>query len=49
MGRPCEHPLEVCLKFDEMADYVIDQDLGRKINREEAREIPGNKMRTVFN
>lgn len=39
MGRSCEHPLEVCLKFDEMADYLIDQGLGRKITREEAREI----------
>jgi H+/Na+-translocating ferredoxin:NAD+ oxidoreductase subunit B len=39
MGRPCGHPLEVCLKFDEMADYVIDQGLGRKVSREEARQI----------
>jgi ferredoxin len=39
MGRPCEHPLEVCLKFDEMAQYVIEQGLGREITREEAREI----------
>lgn len=39
MGRACNHPLEVCLKFDEMAQYVIDQGLGREITREEAREI----------
>ncbi len=38
MGRPCEHPLEVCLKFDEMADYLIDHGLGKEITREEARE-----------
>jgi hypothetical protein len=39
MERSCEHPLEVCLKFDEMAQYLIDQGLGRQINREEARQI----------
>lgn len=38
-GRGCEHPTEVCLKFDEMARYVIDRNLGREITREEAREI----------
>ncbi len=39
MGRACEHPLEVCLKFDEMAQYLIDRDLGRQVSREEARTI----------
>ncbi len=39
MGRSCEHPFEVCLKFDEMAQYLIDQDLGRQVNRDEARKI----------
>lgn len=38
-GRPCEHPLEVCLKFDEMAQYLIDRGLGREISRVEAKEI----------
>ena len=38
-GRPCEHPTEVCIKFDEIARYVIDRKLGRKISRDEAREI----------
>ncbi len=38
-GRGCEHPTEVCLKFDEMARYVIDRNLGREITREEAREV----------
>jgi len=37
--RPCEHPLEVCMKFDEMAEYLIERGLGRQITREEAREI----------
>ena len=38
-GRPCEHPTEVCIKFDEIARYVIDKKLGREITRDEAREI----------
>jgi ferredoxin len=38
-GRPCEHPTEVCIKFDEVARYVIDRKLGKKISRDEAREI----------
>ena len=38
-GQGCDHPTEVCMKFDEMARYVIDQGLGREITREEALEI----------
>ena len=38
-GRACGHPLEVCLKFDELADFLIARGLGREITREEAREI----------
>jgi Pyruvate/2-oxoacid:ferredoxin oxidoreductase delta subunit len=38
-GRGCEHPLEVCLKFDELADFVIDQGLARELSREEALEV----------
>jgi ferredoxin len=38
-GRPCEHPTEVCIKFDEMAGYVIDRKLGKKISREEALDL----------
>jgi ferredoxin len=38
LGRPCGHPLEVCLKFDDMADYLIDRGFGREITREGARE-----------
>ncbi|MCM2284279.1 MAG: 4Fe-4S binding protein [Desulfobacula sp.] len=39
MDRACEHPLEVCLKFDDMAAYLIDQGLGREITQEEAGQI----------
>jgi len=38
-GMSCEHPTEVCMKFDEVAQYVIDRKLGREITREKAREI----------
>ena len=38
-GRGCEHPMEVCMKFDEVAQYVIDRKLGRELGREEAQDI----------
>ncbi|GAB4246784.1 MULTISPECIES: DUF362 domain-containing protein [Deferrisoma] len=38
-GRPCPHPEEVCLKFDELAEYLIDSGLGREISRDEARHL----------
>jgi hypothetical protein len=31
--------MDVCIKFDEVAQYVIDRNLGRAITREEVREI----------
>ena len=38
-GRGCAHPLEVCLKFDDMAEYLIERELAREVTREEALEI----------
>jgi Pyruvate/2-oxoacid:ferredoxin oxidoreductase delta subunit len=38
-GLPCEHTTEICIKFDEVARYVIDKGLGKKITREKAREL----------
>ena len=38
-GRGCEHPSEVCMKFDDLAEYVIERQLARKITREEALGI----------
>ncbi len=38
-GSGCNHPLEVCLKFDELAEYLIDRGLGRRVTREEALGI----------
>jgi NAD-dependent dihydropyrimidine dehydrogenase PreA subunit len=39
LGRECGHPLEVCMKFDDLADYLIEHGLGREITREEALEV----------
>lgn len=38
-GRGCEHPLEVCMKFDNMAEYLIERKLGKEISREEALRV----------
>jgi len=38
-GRGCDHLLEVCLKFDEMAEYLIEKDIAREVTKEEALEI----------
>lgn len=38
-GRGCDHPQEVCLKFDELADFVIERGLARALSREEALEV----------
>lgn len=39
LGKGCEHPLEVCMKFNSLADYLIENGLGREITREEAIEV----------
>jgi len=40
LGRTdCNHSLEVCLKYDEMADFVISRGLGREIDAAEALDI----------
>ena len=38
-GRPCEHSSEICIKFDEVARYVVDKGFGRKITRGETRNL----------
>lgn len=38
-GRGCAHPVEVCMKFDELADFVITQGLARELTREEALQV----------
>ncbi len=40
LGRTdCQHSLEVCLKYDEMADFVVSRGLAREISKDEARHI----------
>jgi NAD-dependent dihydropyrimidine dehydrogenase PreA subunit len=38
-GRGCEHPTEVCMKFNDMAQYAIDRGFAREITKEEALDI----------
>ena len=38
-GRGCNHLLEVCLKFDDMAEYIIERGFGREVTKGEALEI----------
>lgn len=40
LGRTdCHHSLENCLKYDEMAEFVIDRGIARQISRDEAMHI----------
>ena len=39
IGRECEHPLEVCMKFNDLARYIIDKGFAREVSIEEALEI----------
>lgn len=36
--RPCDHPLETCLMFDEAADYYVENGQGRYLSIEETLE-----------
>jgi Fe-S-cluster-containing hydrogenase component 2 len=38
-GRGCDHPTEVCMKFDELAEFVINRGLARRITRQQALGI----------
>lgn len=36
-GRsPCLYPLDVCMKYDDLAEYVVDIGIGRKVSKDEA-------------
>ena len=35
----CRYPTENCLHFDRLARYIVENDLGREITRQEAHEI----------
>lgn len=38
-GRACNHPEDVCMKFDDLAEYLIERGLGREIDRAEAFDV----------
>ncbi len=35
----CDYPLENCIKYDELAEYVIEKGIGREITKQESLEI----------
>ncbi len=37
--KRCDHPLENCIKYDELAEYLIEKGIGREITKQEALEI----------
>jgi len=37
--KRCDHPLENCIKYDELADYLIEKGIGREITKKEALEV----------
>ena len=40
LGRTdCQHSLEVCIKYDELAEFVISKGLAREISQDEAHHI----------
>jgi NAD-dependent dihydropyrimidine dehydrogenase PreA subunit len=40
IGRKrCDHPLENCIKYDELAEYLIEKGIGKEITKEEALEV----------
>ncbi len=39
LGRGCEHPTEVCMKFDELADFVVERGLARELTKQEALDV----------
>lgn len=38
-NRQCNHTLENCLKFNDMARFILERGLGREVSKEEAIEI----------
>ncbi len=40
LGRTdCQHSLEVCIKYDDMAEFVVSRGLAREVSKDEARNI----------
>jgi len=39
LGKPCDRPQEVCLGYGDMAQFYIDNELGRQISVDQALEV----------
>lgn len=39
VGGGCDHPTEVCMKFNDMARFVIDKGFARENSKTEALEV----------
>jgi len=37
--QDCDHPKEVCLHFDDLGRYIVENDLGREITRDETLAV----------
>ncbi len=37
--KRCDHSLENCIKYDELAEYLIEKGIGREITKKEALEV----------
>ncbi len=37
--KRCDHSLENCIKYDELAEYLIDKGIGKEITKQEALDI----------
>ena len=37
--KRCDHPLENCIKYDELAEYLIEKGIGKEISKQEALEV----------
>lgn len=37
--RQCRHPLESCIKYDDLAEYLLDTGIGREISKDEALQV----------
>ena len=44
LGKGCDAPLEVCLTFNDVADYLAQYGIARAISRDEAHQIVRNCM-----
>ena len=37
--KKCDHPLENCIKYDELAEYLIEKGIGKEISKKEALDV----------